>query len=68
MASEYNVLTGRFTERPEPGRREPEDFEELLCDAPGFFDPLHRDEVSARCALVKGHPGKHRGYLPAEWP
>ena len=48
-------------------RREPQDFDEPLCDAPGFFDPLHRDEVSVRCALIKGHPGNHHGYMPAEW-
>ena len=49
-------------------RREPRDFDEPICDAPGYLDPLHRNEVSARCALIQNHPGNHMGYIPAEWP
>lgn len=48
-------------------RREPLDFDEVSCGAPGFFDPLHPGEVSTHCALIAGHRGDHRGYIPAEW-
>lgn len=53
---------------PGTERREPQDFDEIACDALGFLDPLHPSEASTRCALIKGHPGNHRGYITAEWP
>jgi len=54
---------------PDAERREPLDFEESTCGAPGYLDPLHPGEVSVRCALIQDHPDptRHRGYILAEW-
>lgn len=65
---EFRALTAIENARFLAERRHPEDFTEPLCDAPGYLDPHHRDEVSIRCALIQGHPGNHLGYMPAEWP
>lgn len=65
---ELQALTAIENARLTAERREPQDFDEPMCDAPGSIDPLHRDEVSTRCALIKGHPGNHLGYMPVEWP
>ena len=45
----------------------PETFDDPLCDAPGYLDPLHPGEASVRCQLKAGHPGQHMGYIPAWW-
>lgn len=48
----------------------PQSFDDPLCDAPAFLDPLHPAEASCRCQLRAGHPAtvNHLGYVIARWP
>ena len=60
---EYSAVTERGADLPDANVT----FDDPLCDAPGYLDPLHPDEPSLRCQIIAGHEGGHFGYLPVRW-